>query len=419
MSSEISYLTLEPFVHASVNKNSVFLYNTLNTGVLESDSPPVINLVKKLRQGDKMQVIKFDPGQIKRNSDIRQFIKKAGQRFMVDLIPGQKGENKPVQFFPITGLMREPGKQKPSVYRFARQGIIYLKELNIFINGTCELDCRICDQAYRQFPCCHKSFNDLLAIDLESIKNILGESVSLGKVNIMGGNILKHPEFPALLEYLKETDTAKNLYIHYLNLAAAAFDLDIFSHPAIFLNILVPFPVLQMKLKKILTLLEEKNLNYRVGFVVQTENELIEAQEIAENFSIKQFSFSPFYNGRNITFFKKYVYVKKKAILEAKPSIKEIFSRMVINRNYFGKLAILSSGDIHANVNEKSLGSIKKRDSLRSVIYRELQKGKSWLQTRDKVKPCRECHYRFLCPSISNYDYAVGKHNLCTIRKEK
>jgi pseudo-rSAM protein len=161
--------------------------------------------------------------------------------------------------------------------------------------------------------------------------------------------------------------------------------------------------------------LESKNLNFKAGFIAQSEKELIQAQDIIRRFRIDQFSLSPYYNGKNITFFKKYVYVKKKNMLHSKPSIKDILARKVVNHNYFGHLVIQNNGGVYASINDnKALGNISS-DSIGQLVCKELQKKNRWLKTRDRVKPCRDCHYQLLCPSISNYEYAMGKNNLCNI----
>lgn len=399
-----------------MNKGDVFLYNTLNTNVLASDSPPVIKLVKKLQRGNNLRVIKLERQEIKRDADIDRFVKKARERLMMEIIPGRKGSNKPVQFMPIIGLKKET-KEKGGAYSFARQGISYLNELSIFINGECGCDCTICADAYRQFNCCRRTPPPQPELNLESIKEVLAGTPSLARLNVLGGNIFKYAKFPALMECLKETTAAVNLYSHYLNPGLAAVDPGNLSHPAVVLNMLIPLPVLEEELKNVFILLDKHDPNLNVVFIVQSEKELIQVGETVKKNRIKRFSISPYYNGRNETFFKKHVFVKKRVLLDAKPSIKEIYSRSIINRNYFGKLVILSNGDIHSNINEKPLGNIR-TDSLRKILYKELQGSSSWLLTRDKIEPCRECHYRFLCPSISNYDYAIGKHNLCTIRSK-
>ena len=46
-----------------------------------------------------------------------------------------------------------------------------------------------------------------------------------------------------------------------------------------------------------------------------------------------------------------------------------------------------------------------------------MDKGKSWWKLRTNIKPCNNCLYNLLCPPISNYEYVIGKYNLCNIKK--
>lgn len=415
MPEKTVYLTLEPYVYSSIGKRSVLLYNTLNKKILESDSPPVVKLVSRLLQADKLQVLKLDWRRVKNDRDIDGFIEKAKELFMIDWFPARKNGNKPVQFVPMIGLNKDIDKRR-SVYDFAKQGIQYLKNLTLYINSQCERDCGLCGGAYKQFPCCFSGAAPGPELSIETITNILSDVPSLTHLNILGGNILTYSKFPELIALLNETNARKTFHIHYSNLIGAEIDFDLFKQPGFMLNVLVPFPLGKSKLQEALAQPVKKDLYFNVNFILQSEKELHEAGETAERMHIDRFSFSPFYNGRSKSFFKKRVYIKRKNLIEAKPTIKEIFSRKVINRNYFGKLTVMSSGDLYANLNEKPIGNIK-TGSIRALLYKGLPESRSWLHTRDKVTPCRECHYCFLCPSISNYEYAVGKHNLCTLHK--
>ena len=95
-------------------------------------------------------------------------------------------------------------------------------------------------------------------------------------------------------------------------------------------------------------------------------------------------------------------------ILENKTSLEMIFSNQVMNRNHFGKLTILSNGEIFTNINDSCKGNIK-TGSLKKIIYDEMMTGNSWKNNRTKISPCKNCNYELLCPSISNYEYVIKK----------
>jgi pseudo-rSAM protein len=86
-----------------------------------------------------------------------------------------------------------------------------------------------------------------------------------------------------------------------------------------------------------------------------------------------------------------------------------------VNPFHFGTLTVLSNGSIYANVNTQRLGSLN-GGSLHDVVYKEMYRGKSWRRIRKKVEPCKFCTFDALCPPLSNYEYALGRNNLCHIR---
>jgi pseudo-rSAM protein len=117
------------------------------------------------------------------------------------------------------------------------------------------------------------------------------------------------------------------------------------------------------------------------------------------------------------------VFIAKKNILESKPSTKDILSKGAVNQSLYGNITVLSNGDVHSNLNFDKIGNIKK-ETLHEIMYNQLKERKrsilykTWWRTREHVKPCKYCHYNLLCPSISNYELAIGRNNLCRIWEE-
>ena len=81
----------------------------------------------------------------------------------------------------------------------------------------------------------------------------------------------------------------------------------------------------------------------------------------------------------------------------------------------FGRLSILPNGDIYANIYHNKLGNILK-DKLNEIIENEIINGKSWLNVRRLVEPCKNCVFELVCSPISNYEYAIKKFDLCNIK---
>lgn len=89
-------------------------------------------------------------------------------------------------------------------------------------------------------------------------------------------------------------------------------------------------------------------------------------------------------------------------------------ARQVINPFNFGKLYILNDGSAYANLNRARIGNIK-TDSLKSLVLKILEREKSWTRTRKHVTPCKSYRFNALCPPIANYEYVLGKYNVCLV----
>ncbi len=125
----------------------------------------------------------------------------------------------------------------------------------------------------------------------------------------------------------------------------------------------------------------------------------------------------PFYTGSNYAFFHDFVFSDLEDILAVPIDRKTIFRHKVLNDNFFGKLTILPSGEVYANVNCPALGNIQE-SSLKELVYKELTERDVWLRVRSKATPCKQCINKDLCPSISNYELVMDKNNLCKIQPE-
>ena len=154
-----------------------------------------------------------------------------------------------------------------------------------------------------------------------------------------------------------------------------------------------------------------KNDSYNYCFLVTNESELEFAQEQAT--TMEKVEIIPIFTGKNLIFFTNYIFTTKEELLSLQLTKLEIFTRQQININFWGKLTILPTGAIYANANSTPLGTIK--DSLYEMIYKALDGYDSWMMTRDKKEPCSYCRFKFICPPISNYEFAIGKNNLCQI----
>jgi pseudo-rSAM protein len=116
--------------------------------------------------------------------------------------------------------------------------------------------------------------------------------------------------------------------------------------------------------------------------------------------------------GNGHCFFEENVFINQNDILETKLSKREIFAHQAVNTNFFGTLTILPNGEVYSNLNCKPIGAIN--DSIYDLIITELDKNYSWRLLRNQ-KPCTDCLFQWLCPSLSNYELVIERINLCNI----
>lgn len=79
----------------------------------------------------------------------------------------------------------------------------------------------------------------------------------------------------------------------------------------------------------------------------------------------------------------------------------------------FGKINIMSNGDVYANINNPRLGNIYE-NNIYDIVQYEINTGKSWFRVRNQV-PCTDCIYQWLCPSPSDYEIVLERPNLCNV----
>jgi pseudo-rSAM protein len=282
------------------------------------------------------------------------------------------------------------------------------------------------ENAYKQFLFPRNEGNKEETLPLEDIKKLISEVAgsSLFRVNILGGNIFQYPKFKELAELLNALSIIKAFYFNYTDLhdqtdikklllsnwKPGHADDDIRWE----LDVLIFFPIISEKLSDAVSKVNKSGINTKFHFVLQKEEELELAEKVISQFKLSDYTFLPYYNGNNLNFFEDAVFDDRETVLDSRPTQKDIFIRMVINQTTFGKLTVLSNGDIYANVNEPVLGKLG-RDSIYDLVYEEVCEGRSWRRRRSDLAPCKECIYQFLCPSTSNYEYALGRNNLCHI----
>jgi pseudo-rSAM protein len=410
------WLYLHPYVYASIKKNTAILYNTLNGKLLEycqEKMGMIYRLIRELNSDKNLYVVSIKDEEI--DNHIKTFINDLRTYYLGDLINKEHRPQRPIQLKPVLSLQRTMeyffSTVKGQNKILTRDELPdYLNVITIYINDGCSEACSFCDKAYKQFLCCTKSTNGEITVDL--LRDLIDQTKNnnLYKLIITGGNIFRHSSLKRIVETLDSVSLIKEYYIHYKNVEEIPF----FNGENNRLNIILNFPLDTQGLKRCLELSNRPGLKRKFRFIVQEIVDIEKAGEVASSFSIKDAELIPYFNGNNLDFFKQKVFLDKASIIQCRPSMNNILSRVAINTWDFKKLTLLSNGDVFANLNQPKIGNLN-HVHIFDMVERELHQGKSWTKVRKYVKPCKSCVFNALCPPISNYEYAIGRYNLCNI----
>ncbi len=420
------WFTIEAYVHISIKKDSLLLYNTLTGEALEYSGKrerKILHLVKKLQSPGNLRVILLTQDDME-DPAIRQFVNNARKYFMGDLIDTSYSKKKPVQMTPIVNIKKDVKFLKKDASRSVGEDIMtYLTEVFLYIDNRCKQNCGICGSAYKQFSCCTIRKNRNGDMDPMKIRMFMEElkSCSLTSLNILGGDIFTQAKFAELLKILNSNPVQKTFYSHYLNVIKGNEDrnkvkakLKLLDTGSSSLKILVTFPMKKNILEEVIETIKTVGFNSEFVFIIQSEEECEKAETLVSSYRLDNYDFQPFYNGKNLEFFRQNVFLEKNEILQSKPTLNDIFQNSMVNKLNFGRLTVFPNGDIYANVNAPRLGVLG-RDSLYDMLYKEMYQGKNWRKIRKNVMPCKSCTFESLCPPISNYNHAIGRNNLCDI----
>lgn len=248
------------------------------------------------------------------------------------------------------------------------------------------------------------------------IKKIIDDlkGTALQKINIIGGNIFNYSEMEELNNLLRDWSKYVEYSIHYKNIIGNTDKINLLNRGSS-LNLLVDNEIDIEILSEVKELIDGKNIKTKFSFAVGKNADFNIIEKIISKLKINDYIIYPYYNKSNISLFLNNVFINKQDIFEAQPSQNDIFTRQTLNPLSFGQLYVTCNGNIYSNLNNPMLGNIN-NISIYDSVYKEMDTGKSWWKLRTNIQPCRNCLYNLLCPPISNYEYTIGKYNLCNVK---
>jgi len=302
-------------------------------------------------------------------------------------------DSRPLSYPPVLKLEKDLSRIR-NEYKQNKAGDIlnYFRELTIYLSGDI-------NNGYIHKQTIYPLLPSSLTVDNELLSNFL-KTLEFCPVNFV--NIV-----------ISSIDDIGNYYNIFQYLIEKKYNVRLFLKAELYQQIKEQLNMLNLYEIVLVSTLDEYQKSYlqikenKVKFNILIESD-IELSRVEEFLSNSNTEIVPIFNN-NSQFFEKEVYNRLDDITQC--GKKEILAKTVINHNYYGKFTVFPNGHIYSNVNIPPLGNIS--EQIYELIYKELDGQRAWLLTRDAVEPCKDCVYKYLCPSISNYEYACGKFNLC------
>ncbi len=375
------WFKIEPYVHISIVNSNVLLYNTFDGSFIESKDIEIIKLLKETLLKENCGVVLLTAERYNLDN-IRKFIMELRAKYMGDIIDIELSKSKPVQIMPFTSLVNTQELFKKQNFPTGKKILEYLSEISIYVDYNTNI------------------------MDLNSFLKSLP---NISTVNIIG-NLKDVANYKELLLVLDQFPSLKKITCNYSNVISLQPEfVNNFSY-----SILINYPIDISKWNYSRRLLLNQSIPFECIFEVTSMDNYSQINKFIEEFGIEKHQLKPVYTGDNIDFFKENVFLTKDDILSTPLSISDFFINQSMNIFDFGKIAIMSNGDIYANVNYPILGNIHTH-SIYEIISKELEEGRSWLRIRNQA-PCNTCLYQWFCPSPSNYEIAIGRPNLCHVK---
>lgn len=375
------WFKIEPYVHISIVNSNVLLYNTFDGSFIESKDIEIVKLLKETLLKENCGVVLLTAERYNLDN-IRKFIMELRAKYMGDIIDIELSKSKPVQIMPFTSLVNTQELFKKQNFPTGKKILEYLSKISIYVDYNTNI------------------------MDLNSFLKSLP---NISTVNIIG-NLKDVANYKELLLVLDQFPSLKKITCNYSNVISLQPEfVNNFSY-----SILINYPIDISKWNYSRRLLLNQSIPFECIFEVTSMDNYSQINKFIEEFGIEKHQLKPVYTGDNIDFFKENVFLTKDDILSTPLSISDFFINQSMNIFDFGKIAIMSNGDIYANVNYPILGNIHTH-SIYEIISKELEEGRSWLRIRNQA-PCNTCLYQWFCPSPSNYEIAIGRPNLCHVK---
>jgi len=403
MKTKSKYLVIEPYVHYNINEKKALFYNTISGRYSIFNNPLLISNLKKIGFNNSSSIMNISTENIN-TKEFKEFIINIKDLFIGDVI---EANDTPFLFYqtPILNNISENNMDGEKNRNITES----LHELNIFVNSFESTHNKFCD-AHKQFlfPWIN---NKKQQINNQIVKKLISEidNYYIRNINLIIGDL---EDTNIDISLFQMNQSKLNCFVYYKTILTDSKISLLESFET--LNIYISSEISKKEintLQEILSFFDQSKIIFHL--IIESEEDFNKLEKIKINYNLKS-SYKPYFH-KNENFFKENIYITEEDILQRKLSLNDIHQRQLINPANYGKLFITENGDVYSNLNSLPLGNLIKQN-VKELIHKELSIDESyWKKTKKDIYPCSSCIYNGICPPISNYEYGIGKNNLCHV----
>lgn len=399
------YLILHPDTFLWMGENEGVLYNGKEHSMFRFKLTDLIQtFCIRLKDLQNMYVIPINESDWS-NYELKEWIEKIISFRIGKTIDYHDCKITPISFPPLLNLQsdieRVEAAQNRSIGEYAGQN---WNEFSIYLGGNSRYP-----DLYKQtsYPL---NSNSILDVKDLQIFFSSADNSCLNTINVIG-DIFNYPYKLILKDLLNNIPAKINLYMTTSCIYQNVAELKLLNIQNKELFIFYEDKVTGDFIHNFLT---EASIPFHWIYLISSEDQYEELEDLENKYGKDKIRIQLLYTGENIKFFEDNVYIKEEEFTYTPYDKQDVFAHQVMNTNFWGRLAVLPDGKVYSNLNQPSIGTLK--DPVYELIVNEMKSKRSWRWTRDDMSPCKDCLYRYLCPSPSNYESVIGKPNLCHVK---
>lgn len=404
------WLWLNPDTFIWKSKNEVLVYNSvLSNGFALLLSNVSSSLIERLIDPKQMYCVELLVSEIQ-DKLTNEFINRLTMTGSGNICEKEEGKPKPVIMFPKLNVQRSVERQSKVVDSYRDDNIMLdLFEMTICFNGITDKERTCWNNQFLYPPVTNKILDSKML--LKHIRLISG-STGLRSINLLGSDFSTIDSFFEIVDSLCQINVSKTIWCRLEDLKGKMVETVKILYEGYYRLMIIVDPICDVKRTR--AMIEDFRCELpqvAYVFIIAGEDDYENVERIIDRLSSPiESSIIPLFTGDNMDFFINHVFIQPETLFESKLTKREVFAHQAVNTFDFGKVSLMPDGNFYANLNHPPIG--KANENLKEILHRELFTGRSWRRIRDE-KPCTDCLYRWLCPSPSNYELAIGRPDLC------